>query len=403
MGNITTQEVIPSQADKLFKKLYTLNNDELNRLFETLKVEHKRNLQQRVYNVFTNEQLGKLFYSTLVEKQKIISGRAGTQHKNKVESVTQFIFSCKKYFFPTNTPQPTPEEDMTEELARKLFHIKLKEKLDEQYLKKQFRKLALKYHPDRPGGDTQLFEHLSDAYMILIEKANMQKEDKQFNTLKEESRSFREDFTKRGYQNKKLKKGPKGQFDVQRFNSMFKENRVESVEDDGYADWMKDNKDNFIDENEVRKKMAGSSGFNDVFSSLVPVKKEDNAILKYEGPKALYLGGEQAVELGVQKIANFGGKTGQIEYTDLREAHNGERMIDPNEVKQYNHTNVDNLKKDRTKIQDYSEDEWSRYQQALLEKEKIQENRKEHIKKQDDLSAKRYDSIHSRMLENIWR
>lgn len=404
MGNITSQSVIPTQADKLFKKLYTLNNDELNYLFETLKVEHKRYAQQRINNVFTNEQLGKLFYSALVEKQKIISNRAGIEYKDKIESVTEFLFSCKKYFFVKNTPPVVQkQEDMTEELARKLFHIQKKEKLDEVYLKKQFRKLALKYHPDRPGGDTQLFEHISDAYMLLIEKANMQKEDKQFYTLKEESRTFREDFKKKGYQNKKMKKGPKGQFDVQRFNSMFQENRVETVEDEGYADWMKKNKDNFIDESEVRKKMAGSSGFNDAFSALVPAKKEENAILKYEGPKALYQGGELAVELGVQKINNFGGKTGQIEYTDLREAHSGERMIDPNQVKQYDHKNVDNLKKERINIRDYSEEEWSKYQQALLEKEKIQEKRNEFIKKQDELSAKRYDSIHSRMLENVWR
>ena len=65
--------------------------------------------------------------------------------------------------------------------------------------------------------------------------------------------------------------------------------------------------------------------------------------------------------------------------------------------------NVEKLKQERTQIKDYSEEEWSRYQQALIQKEEAQKQRTEYLKKQDEQSAKRYDSIHSRMLENVWR
>ena len=424
MGNITSYDQIPLQSNAFFKKLYTLNYNELIRLYDTIKIEQKRYSQEGVNNIFTNKELGKEFYRNLVEKQKKITERIEEQHKARANNITQFLLLCKSYFFEnprssagnvwrgdkltTNNVKSNMIEStkMDEARARRMFRLKTNEKLDESYLKKYFKKLAMNTHPDRPGGNKQLFEEITEAYTLLHEKASMQKSDKQFNTLKMESQAFREEFKRKGYQNKKMKKGPKGKFDVNKFNELFQENRVEAVEDEGYGDWMKKNKDNFIDEGEVRRKMASSSGgkgFNDVFASLVPAKKEENAILKYEGPQALYHGGEQAVELGVEKITNFGGGSSQIKYTDLREAHSGERMIDPNDVSLYDHKTVHKLKKERTTIKEYSEDEWSRYQQALLKKEEMQQNRENYIKKQDELTAKRYDSIHSRMLENVWR
>lgn len=407
MGNITSEYAIKEQADVFFKKIYTLNKQELQRLFKTLQQEQKRYMQERISNIYTNEELTTNFYTTLVEKQKKIDERVGIEHREQVDNITQFLLSCKSYFFKSTQQESLQQQlpEMTEKLARKLFHLKIREKLDENYLKKQFRKLALKYHPDRRGGDTELFEHISDAYMLLIDKASMQKQDKQFNEIKRESCAFRKKFENQGYQNKKLKNGPKGKFDVNRFNELFQETKVTTVEDDGYNDWMKENTDNFIDESEVQKKLGGNTSgnrFNEVFSSIVPAKKQD-AIIKYEGPQALYQGGEQAVELGVDKIVNFGGGTEKIKYTDLREAHSGERMIDTNDVNIYDHKNIEKLKQDRTRIKDYNEEEWSRYQQSLLQKEEAQKQRIEYLKKQDEQSARRYDSIHSRMLENVWR
>ena len=34
-------------------------------------------------------------------------------------------------------------------------------------IKKQYKKMALKYHPDRSGGDTEMFKKVSEAYEIL--------------------------------------------------------------------------------------------------------------------------------------------------------------------------------------------------------------------------------------------
>ena len=48
--------------------------------------------------------------------------------------------------------------------------VKLKKSNSSEELKKEYHKLAKKYHPDKEGGDTKLFQKLSQLYNILTEK-----------------------------------------------------------------------------------------------------------------------------------------------------------------------------------------------------------------------------------------
>ena len=127
MGNITSEYAIKEQGDVFFKKIYTLNKQELQRLFETLQQEQQRYAQEHVSNIFTNETLRKSFYTTLVEKQKIIDSRASREHREKVDNITQFLLSCKSYFFKSTQQESRQKQqelpEMTEKLARKLFHL----------------------------------------------------------------------------------------------------------------------------------------------------------------------------------------------------------------------------------------------------------------------------------------
>ena len=63
-------------------------------------------------------------------------------------------------------------------------------------VKKQYRKLAMKYHPDRPTGDTEIFKQINNEYEEAMEQAKIN-ETRKAKTKKEE------DFIKSQYTNSK--------------------------------------------------------------------------------------------------------------------------------------------------------------------------------------------------------
>ena len=53
--------------------------------------------------------------------------------------------------------------------AIKIMEFDLKEEANEESLKKQYRKMVMKYHPDRNKGDSKQFLKIKQAYDILLE------------------------------------------------------------------------------------------------------------------------------------------------------------------------------------------------------------------------------------------
>ena len=48
----------------------------------------------------------------------------------------------------------------------------------EDEIKKAFRKLAVKYHPDKQGGDEAKFKEINEAYEVLKDKQKRQQRDR---------------------------------------------------------------------------------------------------------------------------------------------------------------------------------------------------------------------------------
>lgn len=76
----------------------------------------------------------------------------------------------------TNNETAVPSEAMMQLMAPDGYYVYLniekpssdKEEIDEVLLKKNYRKLSLKHHPDRRGGDEETFRALNRAHRVLL-------------------------------------------------------------------------------------------------------------------------------------------------------------------------------------------------------------------------------------------
>ena len=111
-------------------------------------------------------------------------------------------------------------------------------------MKRAYKQKARIYHPDRLGGNTKHFQLVTKAMMILLEKYKKEQADKQFMTLKEESRQELEKQQNQSRKNVNFKKinMSGNNFNPKKFNKIYEQNRLYQPNDEGYKDWM-DNSD----------------------------------------------------------------------------------------------------------------------------------------------------------------
>tara|TARA_R110002110_G_scaffold195606_1_gene405119 strand:- start:844 stop:1281 length:438 start_codon:yes stop_codon:yes gene_type:complete len=87
-------------------------------------------------------------------------------YRNQELKFQQFINSIHGFMFIAPDPQKINKIKVRENDKFK----GLKKSNSQEELKKEYHKLAKKYHPDKEGGNTKLFQKLSQLYNILTEK-----------------------------------------------------------------------------------------------------------------------------------------------------------------------------------------------------------------------------------------
>ena len=75
----------------------------------------------------------------------------------------------------------------------KLFNLDKNYTLDD--LKSSYKKLAMKTHPDKAGGNVEKFQLVTKCYMSLLEKYKNRESDKNFNDLRVGSKNYIEEQT----------------------------------------------------------------------------------------------------------------------------------------------------------------------------------------------------------------
>lgn len=299
--------------------------------------------------------------------------------------------------------------------ALKLFQ--LPKNYDLEQLKMAYKKLALKSHPDKPGGNQEQFQLVTKCYMSLLEKYKNREEERPFDELRKGSSDYirQQGGNSRGG-NGKTSGGnggsghmDKDKFDLKMFNKIYEENKLWESNDDGYGDWFKSS------ETEDAPELFGNKFNLNVFNSTFENHKErltsqSGAIQEYRDPTELVScsTGFTEIDIYAKKVEDFskplpvGGAGGKrdLAFTDLKTAYTGRgAFIDPNKVEYKTYKNVDELEKARSKIRfDMNDEERQQYEMKKRQQDYEEERRQEIIRQRDNMISSTYEKTHERML-----
>lgn len=253
-------------------------------------------------------------------------------------------------------------------------------------LKETYKKYALQTHPDVEGGSERNFAIINNAYKFLLEELKKMEKDKQYNQLKSESAGYIESQEKSGLQNRELS----GQnFNLNKFNNVFQENRLEDTANEGYTNWLKDNQ--YDTEDITRDNTVTTGNFNSQFESRVSVGQE---LQKYVIPQELNSRTNNVQELGVERVDNYSGESGKIRFTDLKEAHTTSRLVDPN-TQYTQHKDVNALKSARSNMGDMPREQQNMLEQMEANRARNDAQREESQRRMDRMYATHHDRMNN--------
>jgi curved DNA-binding protein CbpA len=258
---------------------------------------------------------------------------------------------------------------------------------NEQQLKDAFKKLAITTHPDK-GGNEHLFNMVVASFKVLNKELNARKSDKQYDELK---RNFQRDKASPSAS----PMDPNNGFNLNRFNQVFQENRLATVADSGYNDWLKKDVAAPTSHGKVTEK-----NFNKVFDKVVTNETKD--LIAYREPEALPTSKKvQYTELGLDKIDDFSGENlsrKKLNFMDLKIAHTTSR-IGAEKVKRKNYQTIEDLESDRASISyKMNPEEQEVYNKRKIQEELRERQRQEIQSKLDKLTSEQYDKLHKLLL-----
>ncbi len=213
-------------------------------------------------------------------------------------------------------------------------------------IRTSFKKLVLQNHPDK-GGNPQYFNIIKGAYSYIYQKIKEEnKFKKRRNITMEEYVGHRDNhlqqnqthITEEKYKNMVI--NPQN-FNIQNFNNLYKQYRIEETNDHGYGDNMEESKE---EREDIKNLTTGE--INDEFD------KQELIIYEEPNPMTL-LNGIAYKELGEEHINNFTNKNrNNINYTDYKQAYSKSHQITSNtkNVRNKTYSNVDDLISSRSKI-----------------------------------------------------
>jgi len=303
--------------------------------------------------------------------------------------------------------------------ALRLFQLQKNYTLDE--LKTAYKKMAMKTHPDKTGGNAEQFQLVTKCYMSLLEKHKNRETEKPFNDLRQGSKVYIEDQMRSRMKNKDMEtvasNSPqhptvsKDKFDNKLFNKIYEQNKLWESGDDGYGDWFTSN-ENEEAPNEIFGNKFNINVFNTTFEDYKEkLTSQSGAIQEYKEPQELVScsTGFTDIDIYARKVNDFskplpisgkGSSKAELAYTDLKTAYSSKgAFIDPSKVDYKEYKSVDELKRDRSNIKYEMTPEQMRNYEMKKKKDMEEEEQRQYIIRQrDSVVANTYGKLHEKML-----
>lgn len=206
-------------------------------------------------------------------------------------------------------------------------------------LKEAYRKLAINTHPDKQGGNKDLFNIITICFKKLGDELKRREDDKGHHDLKKQSNDFFHKMTNNEQAHPSEVLSPSDiKMTPTKFNKNFEKCKLYDEEIEfGYGSKMEVStkvREDISIEKLIKKNKIDNESFNNLFNKNVPVNK---ALIKYREPEPLILAKTlQFTELGGKRPDDYSSsieKNSSLAYTDYMRAHDGTRLVDPSLMK----------------------------------------------------------------------
>jgi len=273
---------------------------------------------------------------------------------------------------------------------------------DEKTLKKAYLKKAMVTHPDR-GGSQLEFQQVSIAYTVLLKKLSDQNNNHLHNDLRDNSKSYMSDQSTNNMRNTKMV----DQFDINLFNKIYDENKLDDVYDKGYGDWMdQNNNDKQLEQPKMFNKSFNKDLFNSEFNKYKIQQQHQmgNQVVQYDEPQVniSMRGRDSLMVLGQNNISDFSGTSeGGLNFRDYKDAFTNSCLIDESSVNLDDRSNnIHAMKSSRSNINyKMSPEDLRKQELTKMKMEQEEQKRLQRLTTRDNQSFNTYERIHDRMIQ----
>ena len=264
-------------------------------------------------------------------------------------------------------------------------------------LKETYRKLAISTHPDKPGGNKDIFNIITYCFEKLALEYKKRESDLSHMELKKQSSDFFDKIVNNKMPHPSIvnmngREGDNAELFSQKFNRNFEKCKVYDDEMEfGYGKNMEESskvREDIKIDKVIKKNKIDNKSFNDIFNSKVPINKQ---LVKYQEPEPLLLAKSlQFTELGNKRPDDYSSssvkKTNSLSYSDYMKAHEGTRLIDTSiikDMKEFKSVEEYEVYRDTKAKVELSAKELKQQELKKLREEKEEQMRLERLNKYD--------------------